>query len=120
MAGFKLTTFSGLNKKVSPRLLPEDVAQDAQNVFLDSGRIEGLKTDNNHSSEPSSHPASHISSSTRTIFRATSSNWLTFTEDVDIIKSPVKEDSFNRFYFKISSFFNFFYRFFNIHNNCFF
>ena len=99
MAGFKLTTFSGLNKKVSPRLLPEDVAQDAQNVFLDSGRIEGLKTDNNHSSEPSSHPASHIGSTTRTIFRATSSNWLTFTDDVDIIRSPIKEDSFARLYF---------------------
>ena len=99
MAGFKLTTFTGLNKKISPRLLPEDMAQDAENVFLDSGRIEGLKSDTTHSSEPSSHPASHISSSTRTIFRATSSNWLTFTEDVDIIKSPVKEDSFNRLYF---------------------
>ena len=99
VAGFKLTTFSGLNKKVSPRLLPEDVAQDAQNVFLDSGRIEGLKTDNNHSSEPSSHPASHIGSTTRTIFRATSSNWLTFTDDVDIIRSPIKEDSFARLYF---------------------
>lgn len=99
MAGFKLTTFTGLNKKISPRLLPEDMAQDAENVFLDSGRIEGLKSDTTHSSEPSSHPASHISSSTRTIFRATSSNWLTFTEDVDIIRSPVKEDSFNRLYF---------------------
>tara|TARA_X000000950_G_scaffold206442_1_gene248364 strand:+ start:1178 stop:2869 length:1692 start_codon:yes stop_codon:yes gene_type:complete len=99
VAGFKLTTFSGLNKKVSPRLLPEDVAQDTQNVFLDSGRIEGLKTDNNHSSEPSSHPASHIGSTTRTIFRATTSNWLTFTDDVDIIRSPIKEDSFNRIYF---------------------
>ena len=99
MAGFKLTTFTGLNKKISPRLLPEDMAQDAENVFLDSGRIEGLKSDTTHSSEPSSHPASHISSSTRTIFRATSSNWLTFTEDVDIIKSPIKEDSFNRHYF---------------------
>ena len=99
MAGFKLTTFTGLNKKISPRLLPEDMAQDAENVFLDSGRIEGLKSDTTHSSEPSSHPASHISSSTRTIFRATSSNWLTFTEDVDIIKSPIKEDSFNRLYF---------------------
>ena len=36
---------------------------------------------------------------TRTIFRATSSNWLTFTDDVDIIRSPIKEDSFARLYF---------------------
>ena len=44
MAGFKLTTFSGLNKKVSPRLLQDSVAQNAENAFLDSGRLEGLKS----------------------------------------------------------------------------
>ena len=42
MAGFKLQTFSGLNKKISPRLLPDDVAQEATNAFLDRGRLEGL------------------------------------------------------------------------------
>ena len=42
MAGFKITFFSGLSKKVSPRLLAYDVAQNAQNVFLDSGSIEGI------------------------------------------------------------------------------
>ena len=99
MAGFKINTFSGLNKKVSPRLLPDTVAQDTQNSFLDSGRLEGLKSDTNHSSEPSSHPASHIDANTRTVFQITSSNWLTFTGDVDIIKSPIKEDPQNRFYF---------------------
>ena len=45
MAGFKIQIFSGLSKKISPRLLAEDIAQNAQNVFLDSGRIEGIKTD---------------------------------------------------------------------------
>lgn len=99
MAGFKLTTFSGLNKKVSPRLLSDSIAQNAENAFLDSGRLEGLKSDTNHSSEPSSHPASHIDANTKTIFQITSSNWLTFTGDVDIIKSPIKEDPQNRFYF---------------------
>ena len=100
MAGFKLTTFSGLNEKISPRLLPEDMAQNAENVFLDSGRIESLNTDLNDPSESSNtHPALHISSSTKTIFKATTNNWLTFTEDVDVIKSPIKEDSFGRFYF---------------------
>lgn len=100
MAGFKLTTFSGLNEKISPRLLPEDMAQNAENVFLDSGRIDSLNTDLNDPSESSNtHPALHISSATKTIFKATANNWLTFTEDVDIIKSPIKEDSYGRFYF---------------------
>lgn len=100
MAGFKLTTFTGLNKKVSPRLLPDDMAQNAQNVFLDSGRIEGIPTDVNDPSESgNTHPASHISTTTRTIFKATSSSWFTFTDDVDVIKSPIKEDTHGRFYF---------------------
>ena len=50
MAGFKISFFSGLSEKISPRLLPTDVAQNAQNVFLDSGRIEGIKVDTDHSS----------------------------------------------------------------------
>tara|TARA_R100001198_G_C5237151_1_gene214884 strand:- start:1042 stop:2715 length:1674 start_codon:yes stop_codon:yes gene_type:complete len=100
VAGFKLTTFSGLNEKVSPRLLPEDMAQNAENVFLDSGRIEGIKTDVNDPSEASStHPAVNIDGTTKTIFKASSSAWFTFTQDVDIIKSPIKEDSHGRFYF---------------------
>jgi len=100
VAGFKLTTFSGLNEKVSPRLLPEDMAQNAENVFLDSGRIEGIKTDVNDPSEAgSTHPAVNIDGTTKTIFKASSSAWFTFTQDVDIIKSPIKEDSHGRFYF---------------------
>ena len=100
MAGFKLTRFTGLSKKVSPRLLPEDMAQNAQNVFLDSGRIEGIPTDVNDPSESgNTHPASHISTTTRTIFKATSSSWFTFTDDVDVIRSPIKEDTHGRFYF---------------------
>ena len=99
MAGFRLTTFSGLNEKIAPRLLPEDVAQDAENVFLDRGRIEGLPQDVNDSSEPSSHPASHIDGTTKTIFKATDNEWFTFSDDVDVIKSPIKEDAFSRFYF---------------------
>ena len=99
MAGFRLTTFSGLNEKIAPRLLPEDVAQDAENVFLDRGRIEGLPQDVNDSSEPSSHPASHIDGTTKTIFKATNNEWFTFSDDVDVIKSPIKADSFSRFYF---------------------
>jgi hypothetical protein len=100
VAGFKLTTFSGLNKKISPRLLPEDVAQATENAFLDRGRLEGLPQDTNDASETGpTHPASDIDATTSTIFKATDSAWFTFTDDVDVIKSPIKEDAFSRFYF---------------------
>ena len=100
MAGFKLNTFGGLNKKIAPRLLPEDVAQETSNAFLDRGRLEGLPQDLNDPSEAgSTHPASNISASTSTIFKATDSAWFTFNDDVDVIKSPIREDAFSRFYF---------------------
>tara|TARA_R100000742_G_C4279668_1_gene105161 strand:- start:9306 stop:10982 length:1677 start_codon:yes stop_codon:yes gene_type:complete len=100
MAGFKLTTFTGLSTKISPRLLPEDMSQNAQNVLLDAGRIEGIPIDTNDASETgNTHPASHISSSTKSIFKASSTSWFTFTEDVDVIRSPIKEDTQGRFYF---------------------
>ncbi len=100
MAGFKLNTFGGLNKKIAPRLLPEDVAQETSNTFLDRGRLEGLPQDLNDPSEAgSTHPASNISAATSTIFKATDSAWFTFNDDVDVIKSPIREDSFSRFYF---------------------
>ena len=100
MAGFKLQTFTGLNEKLSPRLLPEDVAQDTQNAFLDRGRLEALPQDTNDSSESGpTHPASHIDASTKTIFKATANEWFTFNDEVDMIRSPIKEDHNNRFYF---------------------
>jgi hypothetical protein len=99
VAGFKLTTFSGLNKKISPRLLPEDMAQSTENAFLDSGRLEGLPVDVNDASEPSSHPASNITGTTKTIYKATSNQWFTFTDEVDVVASPIKEDQYGRFYF---------------------
>jgi len=100
VAGFKLQTFTGLNEKLSPRLLPEDVAQEAENAFLDRGRLEAIPQDVNDDSETGpSHPASHIDSTTKTIYKAIDSAWFTFTDDVDVIKSPIKEDSFSRFYF---------------------
>jgi hypothetical protein len=99
VAGFKLTTFSGLNKKISPRLLPEDMAQSTENAFLDSGRLEGLPVDVNDASEPSSHPASNITGTTKTIYKAASNQWFTFTDEVDVVASPIKEDQYGRFYF---------------------
>ena len=100
MAGFKLTTFSGLNEKIAPRLLPEDVAQSTENAFLDRGRLEALPQDVNDASESGpTHPASHITTSTKTIFKATDNEWFTFNDDVNVIKSPIKEDAFSRFYF---------------------
>jgi len=99
MPGFKIQTFSGLNKKIGPRLIPEDMAQTAQNCLLDSGRLEPIPADENDASESgNTHPASHITTSTKTIYKAGSTSWFTFTDDVDVIKSPVKEDSHGRFY----------------------
>ena len=43
MTGFRLRTFGGKAPKIFARLLPEDMAQVATNVRLDSGRLEPWK-----------------------------------------------------------------------------
>ena len=43
MTGFKIDTFSGKAPKVFARLLPNDMAQVADNVRLDSGRLDPWK-----------------------------------------------------------------------------
>ena len=45
MAYFKLITFGGIAPQLSPRLLADTLAQTAENVILDSGRLVPL-TDN--------------------------------------------------------------------------
>ena len=47
MAGFKIDVFSGKAPKLSGRLLPDDMAQIADNVKLESGQLRPWK--DNHS-----------------------------------------------------------------------
>lgn len=96
MTGFKLQTFSGKAPKVYARLLPEDMAQVAENCRLDSGRLEPW---NGNESASISPVASYtISPQTKTLFRYSSSIWIGSDEDINIARSPIAEDPHERIY----------------------
>jgi hypothetical protein len=90
MAVFKIPAFSGKITKISPRLIPEDSAQVATNLRLESGRIEPLKS---NLATGDTFPAQ-----TQTIWRYSSNVWFQFTADVDVVRSPVPEDPHDRVY----------------------
>lgn len=96
MTGFTLNTFSGIAPKVYARLLPNDMAQVAQNTKLDSGRIEPLK--GNASATVTPVASYSISAATKTLFRYSSSIWIGSNDDLNIVRSPIAEDPHERLY----------------------
>ena len=96
MTGFRLTTFSGKAPKIFARLLPEDMAQIATNVRLDSGRLEPWK--DNATATISPVNSYSISVGTNTLFKFNDSIWIGSNEDLDIVRSPLSEDAYERIY----------------------
>ena len=98
MAYFKLITFGGLAPQVSPRLLKDNLAQTAQDVNLDSGRLVPITEDSQ---------TLVLSSSSRTsIFKYTDSpeRWLQFDEDVDVVPGPIAGDTNDTVYWSGQSY----------------
>ncbi len=96
MTGFKLQTFSGKAPRISARLLPEDMAQEAINTRLDSGRLEPWADNTSASITPVASYS--ISGSTKTLFKYSSSAWVASDEDINIVRSPIAEDQHERIY----------------------
>ena len=96
MTGFKLQTFGGKAPKVFARLLPNDMAQVATNVRLDSGRLEPWKGNANATITPVASYS--ISGSTKTLFKYSDSIWIGKDEVVDFVRSPLAEDTHERIY----------------------
>ena len=92
MAGLRISTFGGIAPRANPRLLPEDMAQDALNALLDSGTLEPLPNDETVGS------VSGIDQYTETIFPVTDNKWAAWDEDVNIIRSPIAQDPSKRLY----------------------
>ena len=96
MTGFTLNTFSGIAPKVYARLLPNDMAQVAQNTKLDSGRLEPMKGNASATVTPVASYSS--SAATKTLFRYSSSIWIGSNDDLNIVRSPIAEDPHERLY----------------------
>lgn len=102
MVSVKVSAFGGMIPAQDDTLLAENGASFAQNTFLDSGALQGLKT------PKSIHTL--VSGTARYAFRIPDaapdknhilqSHWLEFDDpDTNVLQSQVANDSFERFYF---------------------
>jgi len=95
MTAIVVKAFSGIKPIMSPRLLGTSEAQTAQNVRLISGSLAPMKAGTILQALNLTTPA--------TIFRygtsATETNyWLEFSQDTDVMRSPVANDQYERLY----------------------
>ena len=90
MAGIKIELFNGRAPKLSGRLLPEDMAQTADNVKLESGQLRPWKDNQDQSKS--------FSTSTKSLFRYSSTHWFSSTSEADYVRSPIAEDPHGRVY----------------------
>lgn len=109
MPAIKLNAFGGMVPAQDDRLLPDQMAAYAENAWLYSGALQGMR-------EPALvHTCTNPSA--RRVFRIpkdqvskdyiVDSYWLEFiTQDVDVVKAPMDNDTYGRFYWAGESDFN--------------
>ena len=101
MVAIKINAFGGMVPAIDDRLLPNNAAADAANTWLYSGRLEGIR-------QPKAIHTCSLSS-TKRVFRLpttftdrdhiSDSYWMEFTDaDTDVLKGPIANDSFERYY----------------------
>jgi len=106
MPAVKLSSFGGMTPAVDSRLLSDNMAASAENVWLYAGTLEGIR-------EPKVIHAG-LSSTTKRVFRIPKeyvdkdhiqdSYWLEFPyKDVDVLKSPTSNDSYGRYYWAMDA-----------------
>lgn len=97
MGVLKLQGFSGMWPARDNRALPENAAADAQNIRVDGGGyLKGL---------PGLSLVKALQTTTRSVYRIPTSStlsgsyWMEFTdENTDVVRAPVINDSYERFY----------------------
>lgn len=95
MTTIRIEQFSGMVPRYSTRLLPTSNAEESKNVRLLSGELRGL-------AQPQ-FLHEFTGPAVKTAYRARKNNgtdvWIGFTQlDVDLVRGPVVEDSFDRYY----------------------
>lgn len=101
MPAIKVSSFGGMIPALDTRLLADNMASTARDVWLYSGTLEGMRVPK--------LVFTCTQSLTKRVFRIpknysdrnhiTDSYWLEFPyEDVDVIRSPVANDSYERYY----------------------
>lgn len=85
-----LSQFSGAAEAVSPRLLDAKFATKAVNCRVDAGSLEPLRGPLSVGTLPMA---------AKSIYRYTDTDWFTWSQDVDVARTPVAYDVTDRVYF---------------------
>ena len=87
----KLEQFTGRQPRLDPHLLPETAAVVAQNCKIVGGSLRPWKN-------PLAVATPTKAGTKQSIFLYDSDYWLSWTQDVDVVKSPLGNDSYKRLY----------------------
>lgn len=95
MVYFKRDRFAGIAPGVSSRLLADQFGQIAENIDFESGRLLSTKTDTDE--------FTLANATRRSIYKyeygSSSSVWLQWPEEVDVVPGPIPGDTTDRLYF---------------------
>lgn len=86
-------TFKGQNNAFAPRLINNEQAQLASNCSVKNGNLAPLKQRSGVSPQPT------LAGSINTLFLYQDTHWFSWSDDVDVIESPISDDQYQRVYF---------------------
>lgn len=89
----EVRVFAGEQPAIAARLLETPHATKAVNCRLDNGNLRGLPSPVNVSPQPS------IANNADTLFLYAGTHWFSFQNYRDVVKSPIREDQYDRIYF---------------------
>ena len=92
MPTMRLDKFGGLLPKLQPRQLPPGMAQTAENCDLRRGRLIPVR-------EPLTVEALPDALRKSIYYWSAAEKFLSWTTEVDVVRSPIAEDAFNRIYY---------------------
>lgn len=87
-----LNSFDGIIPSLAPKLLPDTAAQTAENIYLTPKRMDPWKVPLDVQATPSGNVSIYPWR------RNSTTEWLSWTVDTDVVQSPVAEDAYERIY----------------------
>ena len=101
MVAFRVNVFGGMIPAQDDHLLPDGGAALAENVWLYSGSLEGMKSPRfiRNLTNPAAKRVYRIPNDPYTGTNYGSSLWLEFDDiEVEVLRAPVRDDSYKRYY----------------------
>jgi hypothetical protein len=106
VAAIKIPTFGGMRPAQDDRLLPETAAALSENTWLYSGKLQGIHAPTliRECDSPTTSKVFRIPNNYLDAEHLADADWIEFEDpDTDVIRAPVNDDTFDRYYWASSS-----------------